>query len=242
LPLPLLAIGTGLLGRSLDQLLHGNPGYDPHHLFTMTAFAHDHNTNEEVLGYYRQLMERVRALPGVESVGMISNPPLTGGPQAAVYPQGQPPENGGAVRADLAFATSGYFPAMRIPLLEGRIFSGHDDLRAPRVAVISRSCARLLFPNEDPLGRCIQSGSLGKVPITVIGVVGDVWHHGMDNGPSAGIYIPQAQQPDFYYRLFARTAGDPWSIYPAVRAIVHDLNPREPLFHVQPMDAYVTAP
>jgi len=75
------AIGTGLLGLSLDQLLRVDPGYDPHHLFTMTAFAHDHKNGEEVLGYYRQLMERVRALPGVESVGMASAPPLSGGPQ-----------------------------------------------------------------------------------------------------------------------------------------------------------------
>lgn len=106
--------------------------------------------------------------------------------------------------------------------------------------MISRSSARLLFASEDPVGRRIRSDSLGQAAITVIGVVGDVWQHGMDDGPSAGIYIPQAQRPDFYYRLLARTAGDPWSIYPAVRSIVHDLNPREPMFHVQSMDAYVT--
>jgi putative ABC transport system permease protein len=116
----------------------------------------------------------------------------------------------------------------------------HDDLHGPAVAVISRSSARLLFGSEDPLGRRIRSTSLGQAAITVIGVVEDVWQHGMDDGPSAGIYIPQAQRPDSYYRLLARTAGDPWRIYPAVRSIVHDLNPREPMFHVQPMDAYVT--
>jgi predicted permease len=236
----LLAIGTSLLGRTLDQLLHVDVGYDPHHVFTMTAFAHDHDTDEEVLGYYQQLTERVLALPGVQSVGMISNLPLSGGPQAAVYAEGKSSDTAGAAMVDLAFASSNYFRAMRIPLLEGRTFTTHDDLHSPPVTVISRSCAHLLFPNEDPIGRRIQSDSLGQGPITVIGVVGDVWHHGMDDGPSSGMYIPQAQRPDFYYRLVVRTAGDPGSIYPAVRSIVHELNPREPMFHVQPMDAYVT--
>jgi len=129
---------------------------------------------------------------------------------------------------------------MRIPLLEGRTFTVHDDLHAPRVAVISRSCARLLFRTEDPVGRNIQSDSFGGMPVTVVGEVGDVWQHGMDQGPSAGIYLPVEQHVELYYRLLARTTGDPWSIYPAVRAIVHGLNPREPLFHLQPMDAYVT--
>lgn len=108
------------------------------------------------------------------------------------------------------------------------------------MAVISRAASRQLFGSEDPVGRRIRSTGLRQTPITVIGVVEDVWQRGMDDGPSAGVYIPQAQRPDFYYRLLARTAGDPWRIYPAVRSIVHDLNPREPMFHVQPMDAYVT--
>jgi putative ABC transport system permease protein len=237
----LLAVGTGLLGRSLDQLLHVNPGYDSHRIFTMTAFAHDHDTAEEVLGYYRQLMERVRALPGVEGVAMASSPPLSGGPQVVVNPEGgslaDSPEGS---QLDLIFATPGYFRVMRISLLEGRTFNDHDDLHAPPVAVISRSSARLLFGREDPIGRRIRLTGQWPAPIAVIGVVEDVWQHGIDDGPSAGIYIPQAQRPDFYYRLLARTAGDPWRIYPAVRSIVHDLNPREPMFHVQPMDAYVT--
>jgi putative ABC transport system permease protein len=237
----LLAVGTGLLGRSIDQLLHVNPGYDPHRIFTMTAFAHDHDTAAEVLGYYRQLMERVRALPGVESVAMASSPPLSGGPQVLVNPEGRSvPDSPEGSPLDLVFATPGYFHVMRIALLEGRTFNDHDDLHAPAVAVISRAATRQMFGSEDPLGRRIRPAGQWPASITVIGVVEDVWQHGMDDGPSAGMYIPQAQRPDFYYRLLARTAGDPWQIYPAVRSIVHDLNPREPMFHVQPMDTYVT--
>ena len=172
---------------------------------------------------------------------MVSNPPLSGGPQVVVNTESRAaPESPEGSQLDLVFATPDYFRVMKVPLLEGRTFTGHDDLHAPAVAVISRSSARFLFGSEDAIGRRVRPAGRWPGPITVVGVVEDVWQHGMDEGPSAGIYIPQAQRPDFYYRLLARTAGDPWRIYPAVRSIVHDLNPREPMFHVQPMDAYVT--
>ena len=237
----LLAVGAGLLGRSLDNLLRVDPGYDPHHILTMTAFAHDYDTSEKVMGYYRQLVERVGALPGVESAAMVSTLPLSTPVQGTVMPESQPPRDPrDAPVVDLAFATTGYFHLMRIPLLEGRNFDVRDGAQAPKVTVISRSCARLLFPNQDPIGRRIHSDSLGPGWIAVIGVVGDVWQHGMDDGPSAGLYIPQEQRSDFYYRLLVRTVGDPWRMYPAVRRAMHDINPREPMFHVQPMDDYVS--
>lgn len=237
----LLVIGAGLLGRSLDQLLRVNPGYDPHHVLTMTAFAHDYDTDEKALAYYRQLVERVRALPGVESAAMVSTVPLSTPVQASIRPDGGfSPGSAGASVVDLAFATSDYFRLMRIPVVAGRAFDDRDGLQQPQVTVISWSCARLLFPGENPIGRRVLSDTLGRGGITVVGVVGDVWQHGMDDGPSAGIYVPQAQHPDFYYRLLARTAGDPWRLYPAVRSVIREINPREPMFHVQTMDDYVT--
>ncbi len=142
--------------------------------------------------------------------------------------------------ADLAFASPEYFRVMRIPLIERRAFTDADGPSAEPVAVVSRSCARNLFPGEAPIGRRMRTEDRPDVWLKVIGVVGDVSQHGMDGGPSSGIYIPQAQRPGFWYWLLARTRGDPWRIYPAVRAVIHDLNPREPMFHVQPMDDYVT--
>ena len=76
--------------------------------------------------------------------------------------------------------------------------------------------------------------------VTIVGIVGDVWQHGMDEGPSAGVYCPQAQHAASYYRLLVRTAGNPWRLYPAVRATLRELDPHQPMFHVQPMDDYVT--
>jgi predicted permease len=236
-----LATGAALLGRSLDGLLHVECGYDPHHVLTMTTFVHDFETGETKLLYCRRLVERVRALPGVDDAAMISVVPLSSPWQTNVFVEGRTaPGIGGAPVVDLAFPSPEYFHLMRIPLVAGRAFTDRDGPQAPPVALISRSCARLLFSGEDPIGRRIQTDDSEGAWVNVIGVVGDVFQHGMDDGPSAGIYIPQAQRTNFWYRLLVRTPGDPWRIFPAVRAAIHDLNPREPMFHVQPMDDYVT--
>jgi putative ABC transport system permease protein len=128
---------------------------------------------------------------------------------------------------------------MRIPLLHGRFFTDQDGPDAARVAILSESCARWQFPHEDPVGRRISIDG-GQHWMTVIGVVSDVLQHGMDDGPSAGVYCPQAQYADFYYRMAVRTSGDPWRIYPAVRAAMREIDPNQPMFHVQPMNDYVT--
>jgi putative ABC transport system permease protein len=128
---------------------------------------------------------------------------------------------------------------MKIPLRRGRFFTNQDGPNTPPVAIISESWARSQFPNEDPIGKRIGLGGRSDW-VTIVGIVGDVWQHGMDEGPSHGVYCPQAQHADSYYHLLVRTSGDPWRFYPAVRAALRELDPNQPMFHVQPMDDYVT--
>ncbi len=235
----ILAIGAGLLARSLDRLLHVNAGYDPRHILTMTAFIYD-DTLEQRLRHYQRIVERVRQIPGVQDAAMISTVPLSSPQQDHLYIEGRAlPNDSEAPVVDQYFATPGYFHLMRIPLRRGRFFTNQDGPDAPKVALTSESCARSQFPNEDPIGRRIAFGDRSDWAV-IVGVVGDVWQHGMDGGPSAGVYIPQAQHPNFYYRLLVRTPGDPWRFYPAVRAALRELDPNQPMFHVQPMDDYVT--
>lgn len=234
-----LAIGAGLLGRSLDQLLRVDAGYDPHHLLTMTTFIYD-GTSEKELHHYERMVERVRVIPGVLDAAMVSTLPLSSPQQNSVYVEGRSlPNEAEAPVIDSYFASPDYFRVMRIPLRRGRFFTSQDGLKAPAVAIVSESCARSLFPNEDPIGKRIGFGDRIQW-VTIIGIVGDVWQHGMDEGPSAGVYAPQAQHPDFYYRLLVRTSGDPWRVYPAVRQALREIDPNQPMFHVQPMDDYVT--
>jgi putative ABC transport system permease protein len=234
-----LAIGAGLLGRSLDQLLRVDAGYDPHHLLTMTTFIYD-GTSEKELHHYERMVERVRVIPGVLDAAMVSTLPLSSPQQNSVYVEGRSlPNEAEAPVIDSTFVSPDYFRVMRIPLRRGGFFTSQDGLKAPAVAIVSESCARSLFPNEDPIGKRI--GFDGRIQwVTIIGIVGDVWQHGMDEGPSAGLYSPQAQHPDFYYHLLARTSGDPWRVYPAVRQALREIDPNQPMFHVQPMDDYVT--
>ena len=233
-----LAIGAGLLGRSLDQLLRVDAGYDPHHLLTMTTFIYD-GTSEKVLHHYQRIVERVRVIPGALDAAMVSTLPLSSPQQNSVYVEGRSlPNVAEAPVIDSYFASPDYFRVMRIPLRRGRFFTNQDGPNAPAVAIVSESCARSLFPNEDPIGKRIGFGDRIQW-VTIIGIVGDVWQHGMDEGPSAGVYGPQAQHPDYYYRLLVRTSGDPWRVYPAVREALLELDPNQPMFHVQPMDNYV---
>jgi putative ABC transport system permease protein len=234
-----LAIGAGLLGRSLDQLLRVDAGYDPHHLLTMTTFIYG-GTTEKDLHHYQRIVERVRVIPGVLDAAMVSTLPLSSPQQTSVYVEGRSLQNEAEAPVfDSYFASPDYFRVMRIPLRRGRFFTSQDGLKAPAVAIVSESCARSLFPNEDPIGKRIGFGDRIQW-VTIIGIVGDVWQHGMDEGPSAGVYGPQAQHPDYYYRLLVRTSGDPWRAYPAVREALRELDPNQPMFHVQPMDDYVT--
>ncbi len=233
-----LAIGAGLLGRSLDRLLRVDAGYDPHDVLTMTTFVYD-DTLEKKLQHYERIVERVRRVPGVRDAAMISTVPLSSPQQSSVHVEGGWLPNGAeAPVIDSYFATPDYFRVMKIPLRRGRFFSGQDGPNAPPVAIISESCARLLFPNQDPIGRRIGLGRPGEWAV-IVGIAGDVRQHGMDQGPSAGVYCPQAQHADFYYRLLVRTSGDPWRFYTAVRAALREIDPTQAFFHVQPMDDYV---
>jgi putative ABC transport system permease protein len=239
-----LAVGAGLLARSLNQLIHTDAGYDPHHILTMTAFIYD-RTEEQRLHHYQEIIARVQSLPSVESAAMASTVPLASPVQNSVQVEGRLMTNEAeAPIVDLYFATGSYFPLMRIPLRRGRLFNDFDNPHSVYVALISESLARQQFGTEDPIRKRIRldardgDGYAGWM--TIIGVVGDVWQHGMDDGPSPGIYVPQSQHPEFYYRLLVRTTGDPWRIYPAVHDVMREIDPNQPFFHVQPMDDYVT--
>jgi len=153
-----LAIGAGLLGRSLDQLLRVDGGYDPHHLLTMTTFIYD-GTSEKELHHYQRIVERVRVIPGVLDAAMVSTLPLSSPQQNSVYLEGRSlPNEAEAPVIDSYFASPEYFRVMKIPLRRGRFFTSQDGLKAPAVAIVSESCARSLFPNEDPIGKRIGFG------------------------------------------------------------------------------------
>jgi putative ABC transport system permease protein len=241
-----LLIGAGLMIRSLWALRNSNPGLDPHNVLTMrvTLPREKYPKPEQQLAFYRQVVERVRALPGVEAAGTIDALPFeNNGSTEPVAIEGRPavefamqPEV--AVRA----ISPGYFQTLRIPLLGGRDFNESDTLDRPDAVMISESMAREFWPNENAVGkRLILSFYPGKLR-EVIGVVRDVKFRGLTSRESlAMIYVPLAQITFWNQALVVRTAGDPASAASAIAAAIHATDSGQPVRDVLALDEILAA-
>ena len=204
----LLLIGAGLLGRSFLQLLQVDPGFRPRGAVAIDLSLpqpSDLAGARALATRYSNLMQRFAALPGVSSVGGVNALPLTDtGWNGAFWDANAvpkiedhthlPPQLG---YAEFRVASAGYFPALGIPLLRGRVFDDRDTAETPHVALISAALARSVWPDRDPLGQALQYGNMdGDMhPLTVVGVVGDVRDAGLDRDVRGTVYVDFAQRP-----------------------------------------------
>jgi putative ABC transport system permease protein len=236
-----LLVGAGLLLRSFVRLRGVDPGFQSENVLTADIGLPrvKYQDEESRLRFFSELQERVRATPGVLSVGFISRLPIRDpGGNIAVWDPANPPADASEWR--LAYARMvmpGYFEAMRIPIRAGRDVQASDAGGGPAVMVISESMARTIFPDQSPLGRQVAIDT-GDEPalFEVVGVVGDVQVSSLSADISMVMYIPYAQWPEATMRLAARTAGDPRSIVGALRATLRELDPDIPLAGVATMD------
>jgi putative ABC transport system permease protein len=241
-----LAVGAGLLGKSLLRLMSVDLGFDPHNVLTLKTYLYSarYQKPEAELNYDEQAFARLRATPGIESVAMTSSLPLRDSDRYGFHVRdhrlAHPSE---APSADNYSVAPDYFRVMRIPLKRGRVFTTQDIATAPKVAVISETCAREQFPNQDPIGEQIQLGGRdeSKPWITIIGIVGDVRQYGLDTVPNIAAYVPQAQNMSFSFSLVARTSSDPRGLERAARAAFQAVDPTQPIFQVQPMESYLAS-
>jgi putative ABC transport system permease protein len=241
-----LAVGAGLLAKSYLRLTSLDAGFDPHHILTLTPTVAGlrYATPEATLRYYRQVVEKVRAVPGILSAGMVSNVPLSHTEPMKLRIAGRPSlADSETPSADVFWASPDYFHVLNIPLKRGRFFTDQDGVSGPPAALVSEWLVRSRFPGSAAIGQRIQLGPQQEHGpwFTIVGIVGDVRNYALDREPDAAIYIPQAVEPDHYTRLVARTAGDPMNFERAVRAAIREIDPLQPVFHVQPMDDYVAA-
>jgi len=240
-----LAMGAGLLSKSLVRLLNVDPGYDPHNVLTAGVYVYGdryHDKPEAELNYYEQALQRLRSTPGIESVAMASNLPLLTFDRSAFHIQDHPLANDAdAPDVDRYSVSPDYFKVLDIPLKSGRLFADGDRKGTPLVALISESCARTLFPNQDPVGKYIQIGGRhdDKEWMTVVGVVGDVQQYGLDEPSNMAAYVPLAQDLSFGYNVAVRTTGDPRRIEQTVRRAFLGADSTQPVFHVRPLEDYV---
>jgi putative ABC transport system permease protein len=193
----MLLSAAGLLTRSLGRVLAVDPGFDPSRLLTLqvTASGPRYQENEPVWRMQEQLIEAVRAIPGVEHAAFASQIPLGGnydtyGVRIEDQPLANPEE---APSADRYAVSDGYLETMRIPLLHGRGLTPADRDSAVPVVLVNQTFARLSWPNEDPIGKRLQMEATTTPWRTIVGVVGDVRHVGLDAERTPQFYVPTSQ-------------------------------------------------
>jgi predicted permease len=238
----LLSVSAGLLLRSFGRVAGVNPGVRVAHVLTMTLSLPDvkYDTPVKRANFYKNLTERVQALPGVRSAGAVLFLPLRVSILSfrvgvnSFQIEGRPPlPQGQEPNADYRIATPGYFNTMGIALRQGRLFDQHDDLDAKSVALINEAMVREHFPHENPLGRRIISG--GR-PMEIVGVVADAKLYGLDSPIEPAIYVPHMQHPSQSMGLAVRTDGDPAAMAAAVRSEILKLDPEQPISNVRTME------
>jgi predicted permease len=226
-----LLVGSGLLVRSFWRLSHVDPGYDTQNIFTFQVAPHreDLKDRASVSRFQYVFMDRLRALPGVESVGFVTELPLDEGAGTTFITTPQL-EASGAEAPSVRYAGAGgaYFQTMGIKLLQGRVFERVEEEQGVPNVIISRSAAKLLFPGEDPLGKQLRPSS-GETWFTVVGVVEDILLDDFRReSPEPMVYLPAVSLSPAYVVKSARADR----LAPEIRAIIHELMPESPMYRI----------
>ncbi len=235
-----LLVGAGLMLRSLLELQSVNPGFDSQRVLTMTLDLNwSRSTSSDlILGFHDRLNARLTGQPGVVSTASTLTFPLDGHRRFNVsfLIEGQPPaEDGAQPLGDLRSASPDYFPTLGIPLVTGRLFTPSDGPNAPQVAIVNQSLARRYFARETAVGKRI-SADTGKTWITIVGVVGDVRHYGLESEPTDEVYLPFAQLPIRESTFLVRTTADPGAMARRIGEEVLAIDAGQPVANVQTLE------
>jgi putative ABC transport system permease protein len=232
----MLLIGAGLLIRSFVRLQRVPPGFSTTNVLSMRvaatgpAYRHD----QAVVQFYRQVQDRIDHLPGVQAEGVVSVLPLSGEVGwGGIKVEGYSPPPGQELQVDIRLASTDYFRAMSIPLVQGRFFSDHDTGDAQRVAIIDEKFARRFWPHDDPVGKHLWFDP--KKPITIAGVVGVVKQYGLDNEGKIAVYFPHQQMASSGMFLVARASSDPAALGGAITREIHGVDPGAVVYDVRTM-------
>jgi predicted permease len=239
-----LAIGAGLLIRSLDALHRVDPGFDPHGLLTFQLYVPEARyTDATAAGaFYASLLDRIEGLPGVQSAAAMDGlPPLRNVNANDTEFEGVERTPDRPFNVDYyQFVQGDYFETMGIPVVEGRGFELGDDANGPPVVLVNETLARLYYPGQSPLGRHINPGD-APFWFTIVGVVKDVKQGGLSQPTGTELYFnnPQvaaAGLPVRAMNIVVRTSRPPLALAGEVRETVHELDPSLPVAHVQTME------
>lgn len=240
-----LLIAAGLFSLSLASVQRINLGFNPHHLLNLTMNLHQAGYSQtRGREFYKELLARVRALPGVRSASLAALVPLGASENDdAIYIEGQPPIPGRpATRLFDNQVSPGYFETMQIPLLRGRGFTEADNESAPLVAVINQEMARRFWPNQNPIGKQFRLDSESNPWTQVVGVAKDGKYQSVLGETLPYFYLPLAQDYSALQTLQVRTAEPPAAMAREVDWQIHELAPNLPVFGVHTMDEALDSP
>jgi len=237
-----LLIGSGLLVRSFWALRNVDPGYDTRDIFTFQIAPERPELSDgpSFARFDLDFLDRLAALPGVQSVGLVENVPLDEGLRTARFrTEGSAAEADGGTLLDYTWAAGDYYKTMGIELLQGRPFERADHLSSPGTVVISRSAANLLWPGQNPIGKRLQRERFDSWE-TVVGVVEDVMQNGFRDTPQAVVYFPLVgPKPDSWVissPAYVMKTARADRIAPEVRALVREVAPEAPMYRVYTME------
>jgi len=222
-----LLVGAGLMMKSFVRLTSVDPGFNAEHLLVFNAGLATSSEATRQTNFYREVGEKIRALPGVQAVGAVSQLPLAGGNSSRSFSVLGDQQS---YEADLRASTPDYFPTMGISLLQGRNFSKHDCPDTLPVAIINQAAAAQVFPGKNPIGQYLTNFGPKEEKLQIIGVIGNVRHVALEKAARPEIYVPitQMQWPSMFFAVRS-TVSDPLSLLPAVQRVVWSVDRNVPL-------------
>ena len=236
----MLLVVAGLFARSLQAAQRTNLGFDPAHLvnFYMDPSELGYGA-AQTKAFYTSLLDRVRALPGVESATTASSAPMGyyNNADSLTVDGYEPPPGQPRPGSLYEIITSDYFRTLRIPMLSGREFTAGDDANAADVAIVNQTFAQRYWPKQDPIGRTFRMTSDAAHTLRIVGIAADARYNGITGKIQSMFYLPIAQHLDLgtLQALQVRTAGDPAAEIPVIERLIATLAPDLPVFDVKTM-------
>jgi putative ABC transport system permease protein len=233
---------AGLLIKTVLRLRNVDTGFNVRNVLAMNIGLPGikYPKPENQVAFYREVTERIAALPGVKATGTTSVLPLSDNFDGrGILVEDHPKPRGEEITVDLYIASPGYLRAMEIPLVKGRAITEQDTRDSARIALINSTMAAQLWPNEDPLGKRIKFPGSEKNPQpwrTVVGVVKDVSQYALDQKPPMQIYVPHAQFPTGFSTIVVKTENEPTAMTGAIRHEIQAVDKDQAIFKVTTLE------
>ena len=237
-----LLVCAGLLVRTVIRLRNVDIGFNPHNVLAMNIGlpAARYPKPENVVSFYKEITERIAALPGVKAAGITSVLPLSDNFDGRGLSVEDHPETlTDLITVDLYVTTAGYLRAMEIPILEGRAINEQDTTESNPVALINRAMANELWPNQNPIGKRIKLPGSERAPLpwrTIVGVVSDVAQYGLDKKAPMQMYLPHSQFPTTFDTIVVKTENDAAAMTNAVRGQILAVDKDQAVYNITTLD------